>query len=98
MTITIYSPYSDKFRQVAHEEAKKRLSKAKGGKAELTVDDYQDFTLDTLAATTEGWDIQFDKKTVPFSQEKAKELFKSLPWLVEQIKDAQDRIGNFFKV
>lgn len=98
MTITIYSPYSDKFKQVAHAQAKKRLSKAKGVDAqkELTIDDYTEFALDTLAATTHAWDLQFDKKSLPFSEERAKQLYKELPWLIDQVKDVQDRISNFF--
>lgn len=99
MTITIYSPYSDKFKQVAHAQAKKRLSKAKGSEVkELTLEDYEDFAIGTMAETTSGWDIQFDKKALPFSEEKAQEIYRMLPWLVEQVKEAQDRITNFFKV
>ncbi len=93
MTITIYSPYSDTFRKVAHEQAKKRLSKAKGSEnKELTIEDYQEFSLDTVVATTSAWSITFDKEDLPFSEAKVKEVYKSLPWLVEQVKEAQDRI------
>ena len=99
MTITIYSPYSDRFKQVAHTQAKNRLTKAKSGEVkELTIEDYEEFAINTLAETTSAWDLQFDKKSLPFSEEKAKEIYRMLPWLIEQIKDAQERITNFFKV
>lgn len=98
MTISIFGPYSDKFRKVAHDQAKKRMAKVKDAKAEITLEDYQDFAVETLAATVSGWDIQFGGKGVPFSEAKAKELFVSLPWLVEQLREEQDNITNFFKV
>lgn len=98
MTVSIYGPYSDHFRKVAHEQAKKRLTKAKDSKTEVTLEEYQDFALDTLSATVVDWDIQFDKKALPFSPEKAKEIFKALPWLIEQVREEQDNLTNFFKV
>lgn len=98
MTLTIYGPYSEKFRKVAHDQAKKRLSKAKDNKVELTQEDYESFALDTLSATVADWDISFDGKSVPFSEEKVREILKSLPWLVEQLRDEQDNTTNFFKV
>lgn len=99
MTITVHSPYSDKFRHVAHEQAKKRINRSKSADAdkELTIDDYQEFSLDTLAATTQDWNISFDGEEVPYSDVKAKEIYKMLPWLTEQVKEAQDKIANFIK-
>jgi hypothetical protein len=94
MTITIYSPYSDKFRQVAHEQAKKRINK--GRDTDLTIDEYYDFNIETLAATVQSWDIQFGGEALAFSVAAAKDLFKKLPWLVEDIREAQDNTGNFF--
>lgn len=99
MTITIFSPYSDTYKKVAHAQAKKRLTRNKSGEnKELTIEDYEDFAISTLAETTSGWDIQFEKKPLPFSTDKAKEIYRMLPWLIDQVKDAQDHVTNFFKV
>ena len=97
MSVTIYSPYSDVFRQVSHDQAKARIGKMKDNpNVEITPAEYQDFALETLIACTQCWDLVFDKKKVAFSPEKAKEIYKSLPWLVEDLKGVQDNIGNFF--
>jgi len=97
MTVTVFSPYSDVFRQVSHDQAKARIAKMKDKPdVEITPSEYQEYALDTLIACTQSWDLVFDKKKVPFSPEKAREIYKALPWLVEDLKGAQDNIANFF--
>lgn len=96
MTATVYSPFSDKFKRIAHEQAKKRISKAKKDK-ELGYDELDEFTLEMMADSLSDWYVVFDGKPLEFSKDNAKALFKKLPWFLEQVKEAQDNIEHFFK-
>ena len=98
MTITVHSPFSDVYRNVTHEQAKKRISQSasKGAKKEMTPQDWFDFSVDTMAEITAGWSIQFNKENLEFTPEKAKEIYKQIPWLLDLVREKQENLSSFF--
>jgi tRNA splicing ligase len=98
MTVTLYSPYSKEFKAVMHEQANKRISKAqKSKKIVLTAEEIEEGSLELLAKTTKTFDLQLDKKPVPFSVAKAMEIYSKIPWLKEQAIEAQEDYTSFLK-
>jgi len=97
-TITVYGPYSEKFKEVAHAQAKARMSKiAKSkGKNEMSVADMNEYSLQVLAATTYDWNLEWSGAPLEYSEAKAKEIYAKLPWLIDQVRVAQDDVTNFF--
>jgi hypothetical protein len=92
MTITVYLPHSVQYKTVVHENTNKRLQKlAKGKKGNtFTASELEEMTLDLVVKTTKDWNVQVDGKSPKFSEATAKELYDKLPWLKDQITDAQN--------
>lgn len=99
MSIEVYAPHSAQYKAVVHEQTNKRLQKAmKNKKAVLSAEDVDVMTSDLVVKTTKAWDIQVNKKTPKFSVAEAQELYSKLPWLKQQIIDAQEDYSSFLKV
>ena len=96
MTITVYSPFSDKYRQVQFEQQNDRIKRAqKKGKTSFTAEDISDLTLDLLAKTTADWSVQLDGKTPKFSEKAVREVYEKLPYIKLQVLEAQEDLSNF---
>lgn len=98
MTITVYAPHSAQYKQVVHEQTNKRIQKAaKGKKLTFTAEDIEQTTLDLLAKTTKDWNIQLNGKSPKFTVAEAVDLYAKLPWLKQQVQDAQEDYSAFLK-
>ena len=100
MTITIYLPHAAQYKQIVHDRTNKFIQRTARGKkrSSLTASEIEDMTLDLIVKTTKDWDIQLDGKSPKYSEEVAKELYSKLPWLKNQVIEAQDdfetHLGN----
>ena len=98
MTITLYAPYSKEYKKVLHEVTNKRLKKMQQrGKNEITAEEIEEATLDTLAKTTKEWNITFGGEVPKLSVAKAKEIYDSVFWIKSQIEVATEASLDFMK-
>jgi hypothetical protein len=97
MTLTVYLPHSPQYKSVVHEQTQKRLHKmAKGKKGStFTADDLEQMSSDLLIKTTKDWNIQVDGKSPKFSEATARDLYDKLPWLRDQVADAQNDLEGY---
>ena len=98
MTITVYAPHSAQYKAAVHEQTNKRIQKAaKGKKVTFTAEDIENATLELLAKTTKEWSIQLNGKSPKFSIDEAADLYAKLPWLKNQVVEAQEDYSAFLK-
>lgn len=98
MTITVYAPHSAQYKSVVHEQTNKRIQKAsKGKKITFTAEEIENATLELLAKTTKDWNIQLNGKSPKYSVVEATDLYGKLPWLKQQLLDAQEDYSAFLK-
>lgn len=98
MTITLYAPYSKEYKKVLHEMTNKRLKKMQSkGKNEITAEEIEEATLDTLAKTTKEWNITFGGEVPKLSVAKAKEIYDTVFWIKAQIEEATESSLDFMK-
>lgn len=98
MTITLYAPYSKEYKKVLHEMTNKRLKKMQSkGKNEITAEEIEEATLETLAKTTKEWNITFGGEVPKLSVAKAKEIYDTVFWIKAQIEEATEASLDFMK-
>lgn len=98
MTITVYAPHSAQYKAAIHEQTNRRIQKAsKGKKITVTAEDIENAMLELLAKTTKDWNIQLNGKSPKFSVAEAMDLYGKLPWLKQQVLDAQEDYAAFLK-
>lgn len=99
MTITVYAPHSSTYKATIHDQTNKRIQKAsKGKKVTFTAEELETATLDLLAKTTKDWSIQLNGKSPKYSVGEAMDLYAKLPWLKQQVLEAQEDYSAFLKV
>jgi len=99
MTITVYAPHSSTYKAAIHEQTNKRIQKAsKGKKISFTAEELENTTLELLAKTTKDWSIQLNGKSPKYSVGEAVDLYAKLPWLKQQVMEAQEDFSAFLKV
>ena len=99
MTITVYAPHSNIYKAQIHDQTNKRIQKAaKGKKVTFTSEDMEASTLELLVKTTKDWNIQFNNKSPKFTAAEAADLYAKVPWLKQQVLDAQEDYSAFLKV
>lgn len=99
MTITVYAPHSSTYKAAIHEQTNKRIQKAsKGKKITFTAEELENTSLELLAKTTKDWSIQLNGKSPKYSVGEAMDLYAKLPWLKQQVMDAQEDFSAFLKV
>lgn len=98
MTITIYAPHSKEYKKVIHEMTNKRLKKMQAkGKNEITAEELEEATLETLSKTTKEWNITYGGEVPKLSVAKAKEIYDSVFWIKAQIEEAFESSLDFMK-
>jgi hypothetical protein len=98
MTITVYAPHALAYKSAVNEQTNKRIQKAaKGKKITFTAEDLESATLEMLAKTTKDWSIQLNGKSPKYSYGEAVELYSKLPWIKQQVLDAQEDYNAFLK-
>ena len=99
MTITVYAPHSSIYKTQMHEQTNKRIQKAaKGKKVTFTAEELENAMLELLAKTTKDWSIQLNNKSPKYSVAEAMDLYAKLPWLKQQVLEAQEDYSAFLKV
>ena len=89
MTITLYASHSKEYKSVMHEQTNKRLKDMQKGKIQdITAQDMEEATLNTLSRITYSWDITHDKEKPELSSDKAKQLYEEVFWIKDQIEEA----------
>jgi len=90
MTITVYGPYSKKYKTISHAQQNRRLMKAQrtGGKLNLTAEEIEASALDLLVKCVSGWNITLSGEQPDCTEAKVREVFEALPWVREQVDAA----------
>lgn len=95
MTIELYAPYSDEYKKVMFEQQNKRLAKAKGGKIDIKAEELDEASVELLSKVTKSWDITFGGEKPKLSPTKAKEVYKEVFWIRQQLEEAIDDSLSF---
>ena len=100
MSITVYATHSKEYKAAMHEQTNKRIAKAQKLKKNMTfsAEDIETATIEILAKTTKDWDVQFNKKSLKFSVAEAISLYEKLPFVREQVAEAQEDYTSFLKL
>lgn len=97
MSIEVYGPFSTKYKEVNYAISNARLKKAsKTGKVELTAEEIEEQQINRLIKTTTNWTLQVDGKELPFSEDKAREVYERFPFARYQVVAEQEDVTNFF--
>lgn len=98
MTITLYAPHSKEYKKVLHEMTNKRLKKMQSkGKTDITAEELEEVSLDSLAKTTKEWNITFAGEQPKLSLIKAREVYEKVFWIKAQIEEAIEDSLDFMK-
>jgi len=98
MSITVYAPHSKEYKAALHDQTNKRIQKAqKTKKVTFTAEEIDLASVELIAKTTKEWDLIFNKKPLKFSVAEATDLYQKLPWLKDQIVEAQEDYTSFLK-
>lgn len=96
MYITVLGMDSDAFQQIKLERARDMaLRREQGNFSELTPEERDALTIDTLARLTVGWSIKSGGQDVEFSVAKAREIYKAYPAVREQVNVFMAERANF---
>lgn len=87
MTVTVYGPYSKRYKQVAHAQQNRRLQRAQrtGGRVNLTAEEIEASALDLLVKCVSDWNITVGGEKPECTEAKVREIFEAVPWLKEQV-------------
>lgn len=98
MSVTVYAPHSKEYKAALYEQTNKRIQKAqKSKKITFTAEEIDLTTVELVAKTTKDWDLIFNKKPLKFSVAEATDLYQKLPWLKDQVLEAQEDYTSFLK-
>lgn len=98
MTITLYAPHSKEYKKVLHEMTNKRLKKMQSkGKTDITAEELEEVSLDSLAKTTKEWNITYGAEQPKLSLTKAREVYEKVFWIKAQIEEAIEDSLDFMK-
>ena len=98
MSVTVYAPHSKEYKAAIHEQTNKRIQKAqKNKKITFTAEEIDLASVEMIAKTTKDWDLIFNKKPLKFSVAEATDLYQKLPWLKDQVLEAQEDYTSFLK-
>jgi lysozyme family protein len=76
----------------------KRLKKMQQkGKNEITAEEIEEATLETLSKTTKEWNITYGGEVPKLTVAKAKEIYDSVFWIKAQIEEAIESSLDFMK-
>lgn len=90
MEVELYAPYSDEYKKVMFQQQNKRISKAKNGKVDITAEELEESALELLAKVTKSWNITYGGEQPKLSEAKAKEVYKEVFWIRQQLEQAVD--------
>ena len=90
MSITVYGPYSSKYKSISHNQQNRRLMKAQrtGGKLNLSAEEIEASAFDLLVKCVADWDITLGGEKPECTEKMVREVFEQLPWVREQVDNA----------
>jgi hypothetical protein len=90
MSITVYGPYSSKYKSISHNQQNRRLMKAQrtGGKLNLSAEEIEASAFDLLVKCVADWDITLGGEKPKCTEKMVREVFEQLPWVREQVDNA----------
>lgn len=94
MTITVYGPWTKKYRSSGFNLASKRL-RSKKDSEEITYEEFNSASIELLAEVTHDWDITYGGEKPKFSVEKAKEVYEHIFWIKPLLEGAINESGDF---
>jgi hypothetical protein len=98
ITVTLAGKDSDRFRLAQEEQREFRLRKAlQTGQERPTLADVRAETIDLIAACTISWTIMVDGELYPCTRDNVREVYRRLPWLVDQADAFITDRANFLK-
>lgn len=98
MTITVFAPHSKEYKKVLHEMTNKRIKKMQGkGAKDITAEELEEISLDSLAKTTKEWNITFSGEKPKLSLAKAREVYEKVFWIKAQIEGASEEALGFMR-
>lgn len=98
MTVTLYAPHSKEYKKVFHEQANKRLKEMQSNsRKEVTLEDIEQATLETLVKTTKEWNITFGGEVPKFTVSKARQIYEEVFWIKAQLEEATSNYLDFMK-
>jgi hypothetical protein len=99
VTITLASKDSDRFQRALNAQREFRLKKAMDtGQQRPSLEEIRAESVELIAASTLGWSgITVKGEAFQFSNENARELYRRLPWLLEQADTFVADRANFLK-
>jgi predicted DNA-binding antitoxin AbrB/MazE fold protein len=98
MTITLHAPHSKEYKKVLHEMTNKRLKKMQSkGKPDITAEELEEVSLDSLAKTTKGWNLTYNGEKPELSLDKAREIYDKVFWIKAQIEEASEELLGFMR-
>lgn len=99
MTISRYAPHSKQYKRVVNEETNKKLRAVQSKKKNfLTAEELEETNIKLLAETTFDWNITYGGEQPKFSESTAKELYREVFWIKEQLEEAEQDYLDFTKV
>lgn len=98
MTITVYAPHAKQHKKVIHDLANKRIkaSQKKNAK-EITIEDLEEATLETLARVTKEWNITYNGEKPALTEAKAREVYEKVFWIKAQVERDVDESLDFLR-
>lgn len=98
MTITLYAPHSQEYRSASYNQQNKYLKALQGNKKNfLSAEDVEKSIIELYANVTKSWDITYGGEKPKLTTEKAKEIYRELFWLRDQLAGALDESVGFTK-
>lgn len=94
MTITVYGPWTKKYRASGFNLASKRL-RNKNEDTEVTYEDFNTANIELLASITYDWNITLDGKKPELTTENAIEVYDEIYWIKPLIEEAINKSGDF---
>lgn len=98
MTITVYAPHAKQHKKVIHDLTNKRIkaSQKKNAK-EITIEDLEEATLETLARVTKEWNITYNGEKPVLTEAKAREVYEKVFWIKAQVERDVDESLDFLR-
>lgn len=98
MSVTIYAPHSKEYRKAALVQARNRL---KGTNTEdfsdLDLEAFEETSFELLVDVVKDWDITYKKEKPAFSKKLAREIFREVFWIKQQLEGAANDYLDFMK-
>jgi len=88
MTVTVYGPYSARYKEIERAQQNRRFtraSKSGRGTMTLTAEQLESETTDLLVKCVKDWNLTLADAPEEFSEEAVRATFEEFPWVREQV-------------